>query len=270
MTRESKQHSQNNYNALLNSLKVFYQNPNHLNILLSLINNKSNVSLRLIDWFITNYCRTHKIVIIDETNGKCLHVYEGYRQQLKAYTKVFFDPFRRHHKNHEKLQISYDSLEQVKEESKESKDKQQTNKHVIETTIGQLNFFKWIIEYELLNYIIAHYKDISIDMSHSAIKKKKTTEESSSDTKKSNSMELDNVSNIETGEEVKNGGEGLGGLEKIEREVNTDKDKDEIVKLKEVKKHIPLPLPLSSVKKEKTRSSNVVVHMTHNYTIKFD
>ena len=36
--------------------------------------------------------------------------------------------------------------------------------NVLETTIGQLNFFKWAIEHEILDYIQSHFEEIEEDM----------------------------------------------------------------------------------------------------------
>jgi hypothetical protein len=36
----------------------------------------------------------------------------------------------------------------------------------METTIGQLNFFKWAIENKILDYIETNYADIEHDMNH--------------------------------------------------------------------------------------------------------
>ena len=46
-----------NDKLLLDSLNKFYENEHNKNELLSIITNKKNVSLRSIDWFITNYSK---------------------------------------------------------------------------------------------------------------------------------------------------------------------------------------------------------------------
>ena len=48
---------------LLQNLLEFYSQDNHLERILPIINGKSEVSLRLIDWFATNYCKKHYINI---------------------------------------------------------------------------------------------------------------------------------------------------------------------------------------------------------------
>jgi hypothetical protein len=51
----------------------------------------------------------------------------------------------------------------------------------METTIGQLNFFKWAIENRIIDYIQAHYAEIEDDMNtHNSTSKRKTVSISSS------------------------------------------------------------------------------------------
>lgn len=104
-------------------------------------------SLRIIDWFVTNYAKKHPITLKTD-DGMHFNVYINYRSQLKAYSKHQFDPFRRRFR----INYYYD------------KDK------FVETTIGQLNFFKWLIEYNVLAYIQAHHEEIESDMTSSQLK----------------------------------------------------------------------------------------------------
>ena len=45
------------YVVLMDKIKKFYSNKNNLNILMSIINGESFISLRVIDFFVTNYAR---------------------------------------------------------------------------------------------------------------------------------------------------------------------------------------------------------------------
>ena len=67
----------------------------------------------------------------------------SYKLQLKAYSKKYFDPFscRR-----DRIYFYY------------------KNNDYIETTVGQLNFFKWVLEHNIINYIKNNYEDIEKDM----------------------------------------------------------------------------------------------------------
>jgi hypothetical protein len=56
----------------------------------------------------------------------------------------------------------------------------------IETTIGQLNFFKWAFENEIIEYIEKNYTDIESDMNarNSATKKNTTGSDDANRTRK--------------------------------------------------------------------------------------
>lgn len=129
---------------LMISLSRFYSVKTNINKIISLIEQKSDISLRLVDWFVTNYSKKNNTVITRERNGNIIHfnVYLSYRNQLKAYSKEKFDPFRRN----EHIVFYYDV------------DK------FIETTHGQLNFFRWIIQNDILDYIKEHMDVIENDM----------------------------------------------------------------------------------------------------------
>lgn len=115
---------------LLISLNEFYKNPKHRNIILPIIEGTSDsVSLRLIDWFVTNYSKKYG-TIIENQECKYISVYNSYRSQLKWYTKKRFDPFRRS----VKFEICFPNVK-------------------FQTTIGQLNFFKWLITNNILSFI---------------------------------------------------------------------------------------------------------------------
>jgi hypothetical protein len=124
---------------LLNNLMKFYNKDNNIENILPIINGDSQISLRLIDWFVTNYSKKNFVVIKKNTR---FNVYIDYKLKLKAYSKKRFDPFCRW----DRITIPYkkDSL--------------------METTIGQLNFFRWILENNILEYIKSHIQEINQDM----------------------------------------------------------------------------------------------------------
>ena len=55
----SKQHLQNQNSLLLNNLMEYYNKNGNLEKILRIINGESTVSLRLIDWFATNYSKKY-------------------------------------------------------------------------------------------------------------------------------------------------------------------------------------------------------------------
>lgn len=129
---------------LMISLSKFYNVKANINKVIPLVEQKSDISLRLVDWFVTNFSKKNNTVITKEKGGNIIHfnVYLSYRNQLKAYSKEKFDPFRRN----EHIIFYYDV------------DKS------IETTHGQLNFFRWVIQNDILEYIGEHLEEIESDM----------------------------------------------------------------------------------------------------------
>ena len=149
---------QNTQNELLlKNLLDFYQDRDNLHKMMRIINGESNISLRIVDWFVTNYAKKYYTVYslptpdgLDEIRFK---VYNDYKLKLKAYSKKRFDPFCRW----DRIQIPYD------------------DEKYMETTIGQLNFFKWAIENAIVDYIRENYTTIEEDMNHrnsSSLKRK--------------------------------------------------------------------------------------------------
>ena len=140
----------NNYSTqndlLLSNLLQFYQTDNNMDKMLGIINGESRISLRIIDWFATNYAK--KYYTVYQMEGTETHinnrfkVYNDYKLKLKAYSKKRFDPFCRW----DRIHVPY------KETS------------AIQTTIGQLNFFKWALENYVISYIEQHFKVIEADM----------------------------------------------------------------------------------------------------------
>ena len=138
---------------LLVKLMEYYKQDDNLQKMLSIINGESQISLRIVDWFSTNYAKKN-YTVYPLTNGSRFKVYNDYKLKLKAYSKKRFDPFCRW----QRITIPYgdDGL-------------------FIETTIGQLNFFKWAIDNLIIDYIKLHYQEIEEDMneSYNLIKKQK-------------------------------------------------------------------------------------------------
>jgi hypothetical protein len=142
-------------NIILEKLMQFYHNKENLDKMLSIITGVSNISLRIIDWFVTNYAKKNYIVL-DNNEGR-FKVYDDYKLKLKAYSKQRFDPFCRW----QRINIPYKTEEGAG----------------FETTIGQLNFFKWALENNIVNYIEEHYQHIEQDMNtrNSTSRKKRMT-----------------------------------------------------------------------------------------------
>lgn len=134
---------------LMRNLIDFYKNHDNLNKMMRIINGESKISLRIVDWFVTNFAKKNYTIYelpngMNKSESIRFKVYNDYKLKLKAYSKRRFDPFCRW----ERISIPYD------------------NDNFMETTIGQLNFFKWAIENQIVDYIEEHYQDIENDMNH--------------------------------------------------------------------------------------------------------
>jgi hypothetical protein len=128
----------------MTKLLAFYQQENNLQKMLNIINGESKISLRIVDWFATNYAKKNFTIYNMQKSSEMIRfkVYNDYKLKLKAYSKRRFDPFCRW----ERINIPY------------------KNNTYIQTTIGQLNFFKWALENKVIDYIEENYEIIENDM----------------------------------------------------------------------------------------------------------
>lgn len=140
---------------LIIPITTFFKKRITLNKLIVILKGES-LSLRLIDWFVTNYSKKFNLMydlnnyrpITTNTSqhknsfDNVFMVHNNYKGQLKAYSKRNFDPFCRRNR----IRFYYEE-----------------NKYFI-TTVGQLNFFKWAIENYIINYVQDNIKIITDDM----------------------------------------------------------------------------------------------------------
>jgi hypothetical protein len=128
---------------LLNNLIAYYKENDNLDRMLKIINGDVNISLRIVDWFTTNYAKKY-YTVYDLPSGNRFKVYNDYKLKLRSYSKRKFDPFCRW----DRISIPY---------------KGDTH---LQTTIGQLNFFKWAFDNNVIDYIETNYADIEKDMNN--------------------------------------------------------------------------------------------------------
>lgn len=144
---------------LLQSLYKYYQEDKNLDKMLPIVTGNEKVSLRVLDWFVTNYSKKKDITYNIRKNNDSVrfNVYQDYKNKLKSYNKRFFDPFCRQNKKNLTNKIAF----------KCSKDK------YIVTTIGQLNFFRWAIRNKVIDYVESNLDDISKHMNENNSNRKK-------------------------------------------------------------------------------------------------
>jgi hypothetical protein len=168
---------------LLNNLLKYYGKNNYelLEKIIPIINGQSLTSIRIIDWFVTNYAKKNFVIYNINAGGvsgntanngdtmesenrdvKRFKVYMDYKLKLKAYSKKRFDPFCRW----DRINIPY------------------KNNSFIQTTIGQLNFFKWALDNEILEFVENNMSIIEKDMNNYNSTAKRKLENSKSKTRK--------------------------------------------------------------------------------------
>jgi hypothetical protein len=107
---------------LLKSITEFYEEPENFELLKGILEKTSGVSLRNLEWFITDYSKKKNFSYTTKT-GKLFSVHMSYKSSLDGYSKKLFDPFCRTQK------IEFQG---------------------IQTTVAQLNFIRWCIKNDII------------------------------------------------------------------------------------------------------------------------
>lgn len=110
---------------LLDALRRFFDVPEHAQQLKDILEHRRGVSLRNLEWFVTNYSRQTNVTYTTPT-GRQFTVHVAYKSSLDGYSKKFFDPFCRTER------IEFQGFT---------------------TTIAQLNFIRWCIVNGIVDYI---------------------------------------------------------------------------------------------------------------------
>ena len=167
---------------ILLSLEKFYNNEKNIKIILDILKN-NKISLRIIDWFVTNYSKKKNIEYClkkrspkkntkkkkkvskkEKSRNNCnfINIFLSYKNQLNAFSKKHFDPFCRRNR----IEFVF------------------SNGEKITTTVGQLNFFKWAIQNNVIDYISENFDEIEKDMNIYTKKNSETTKKSGKISKK--------------------------------------------------------------------------------------
>lgn len=134
---------------LLRDLNLFYTEAVISQVLVPIITQRDSLSLRVLDWLVTNYAKKNSIVYRHRNTNVdpdgpmyCLiNIYSQYKSWLRNYRRRNFDPFRRRNRIH----FTHKG-----------------ERH--ETTVGQLNFIRWSHIYGILDYTRKHLETIEKDM----------------------------------------------------------------------------------------------------------
>jgi hypothetical protein len=126
--------------------------------MVKIINNEDELSLRFLNWVGMKHSATMPALEITNDDGTVTYsdVKISYKARLDTHSKKYFDPFRRG----ARFDYQYDTNDPTK---------------TVETTLCQLNYFRWIITLGLLKYIEEHEDQLKNKMStfNASEKKKK-------------------------------------------------------------------------------------------------
>lgn len=158
--------------------KFFSVNQKYIDQMLEIINGESNISIRVLDWFVSNYSKKYDTKYIISINRKqeIFYVNNEYKNQLNGYSKNYFDPFCRSKK------IIYTYV---------NKNDNCTINFV--SSIGQLNFFQWAIRNKIIMYVKLHIKEIEKDMKETTKKTRELKLEALTNSNSNNSQEDDAI-----------------------------------------------------------------------------
>ena len=110
-------------------------------VLIPLIDQTSPVSLRALDWCVTNWSKQRNVVCYSISAGQETNIHHSYRDMLSHWKRRLFDPFRRR----TRMQLILDGKK-------------------YETTLGQANFALWIYQSGTYAYVLGHICDIEANM----------------------------------------------------------------------------------------------------------
>lgn len=157
---------------VLSSLQPLKNDPRFGDLIVPIIERSSNISLRTLEHFVLNYSKKYR-VSYRENDHNIVFYYPDYKANLTSFPKKLFDPFRRTEED-EKIAFEYGT----------------EGKYVM-TTVGQLNFFKWALQYRLIEYVQQHLVDIERDKKLMKHQKKLDQSSSSSGSSSSTSSSID-------------------------------------------------------------------------------
>lgn len=170
------------FDILMSSLQQYFRtHPKSLRIFTEVVSNRSTiVSLRLLDWLVTNYVTAQHIPgeNIEERTERT-NLYFSYTRNLNSYTKVWFDPFARKSADKGSVKIRFHT--QTCEFGLDDGSNSTSSDEFVSTTAGQLNFFRVAIEEGFVNYAFEHHDRIQAHMVEGLAARKRTKRESSSE-----------------------------------------------------------------------------------------
>lgn len=139
---------------VLNSLQCLQTDERFETMIVPIIERSSTISLRTLEHFVLSYAKRFR-VSFRQSDQSVIFYYPDYKANLTSFPKKLFDPFGRTEED-DKIMFSYGS---------EGK--------LVCTTVGQLNFFKWALQFRLIEYVQAHLSEIEHDKKEWKLQRKR-------------------------------------------------------------------------------------------------
>jgi hypothetical protein len=137
-------------NIHYSSLSRFFDKETHYNYLYNIVQQKSLLSLRLLEFICTTLSR-EGIIVTRLSSGEKVYLDAIYQDKMDSHGKQLFDPFRRNPNS----KFTFCKF-----------------KKVVDTNIAQLRFFQFVIEYGVIAYAENNFRSIELKMSRDTAKKK--------------------------------------------------------------------------------------------------
>lgn len=130
--------------SILHRMGSFYDEGKVDDILLPFVTQRSPISLRSLDWLVTNYSKK-KGVYCKTLSGSTFNIHQGYKLALSHFRRRNFDCFRRR----QRIRFLHKGEE-------------------FETTVAQCNFLSWAHQNGVLDYAIRNSTCIEKDMNEAS------------------------------------------------------------------------------------------------------
>lgn len=210
---------------LLISLKRFYSNEHNYRIILNILKENQFISLRLLDWLVTNYSRKNNVIY--KIGEYSFNMFLEYKNQLKSFSKKYFDPFCR------RQRIFYSNSNNVEFlTNKIECELYRKRPNGIVTTLAQLNAFRWFIQNKVIEYALQYFDSIEYDMMLSDKHHMSKTLKNSILNTETTCANNNSSDNSETKTENNTGTETMNKVEntdKIQTDVSSTKKKKRII-----------------------------------------
>lgn len=138
---------ENKHSLIMKKVTEFFDVRENFEKFRPILVHDSPLSLRVLDWSTTNWSKKNPVYLTTFRHGyeEKINMFLDYKAHLKAFSKKSFDPFCRRERMMYKFSCD-------------------TEERTYITTAAQMNFFKWAIESNILDYCIINSNLIEQDM----------------------------------------------------------------------------------------------------------